>query len=427
MRTAVVGGGITGLAVALQLTKRNEPVTLFERGSRVGGLVASFELGPTRLEKYFHHIFLSDTRVRALVSELGLDVDLSWKPTPMGFYSAGRAHPFNGPKDLLTFAPLSVADRIRFGWNVLRTKRRDGRGLDALSVKEWVETEWSPAIYAKFWRPLLQGKFGEAADGISAAWLWGRIHARGGSRRGGQEKLGYLRGGFTRLCEAMAQDLVKRGASLRTHAAVSRVTRTADAWEVTTADGSERFDRVVMALPSPQIPEICPDLPDDEKRAQTRVRYQAILCMPIVMDRPLSSIYWLNVGDREIPFTGVIEQTNLVPPAEYGGVHVAYLFNYLPQNHPWLAERKESLFIRYEEGLRRIFPNYKPDQVKEVFLFRDPFATPIYETGYLTKKPPIRSALPGLFFANTAHIFPEDRNMNFSLELAEQLLASVTA
>jgi len=139
------------------------------------------------------------------------------------------------------------------------------------------------------------------------------------------------------------------------------------------------------------------------------------------MNRPLSSIYWLNVGDSSIPFAGVIEQTNFIPPSEYGDKHIVYLFNYLAPDHPWLRESKHAVFARYEEGLKRMFPKYDSSQVEKITVFRDAYATPIYAKNYLKLKPPQVSSKKGLFFANTAHIFPEDRNMNFSVVLANRI------
>lgn len=421
--TAVIGGGITGLSVAYFLAQRGYPVTLFERSSRLGGLVGSFKVGNVWLEKYFHHIFLSDTAVRKIVREVGLEREMVWRTTPMGFYGAGRICPFDGALDLLRFPVLPFLDRVRFGIHVWKTgKMHDGISLDSITAQEWVTNVWGGTIYQNFWGPLLKSKFGDAADQISAAWLWGRIYARANSRAGGKEELGYLKGGFIRYMEAMSDHVKRNGGIVRLHTEVKRVSRKEGAWSIETAEGEEKFDRVVVALPCPEILKVCPDLAPEEAIRFRNIKYQAILCMPVLMDRPLSKIYWMNVGDRSIPFTGVIEQTNFIPPSEYGGAHMTYLFNYLPPTHPWMDEAKQKVFERYEGGLRRIFPKYASEQVKQVMIFRDPYATPIYSVGYLKNMPPIKSSQDGLFFANTAHIFPNDRNMSFSVELAERVL-----
>jgi protoporphyrinogen oxidase len=420
MTVAVVGGGITGVSVAYRLAADGVPVILYERNARPGGLLDSFPIGHTWLEKYFHHIFLSDTAARRTIAELGLEKDLFWGVPSMGFFGAGRIHPFNGPLDLLRLSVLSLPDRLRLGAGFYRAGRAaDGLGLDDRTAKAWVEGEWGGRIYERFWGPLLGAKF-------SAAWLWGRIHARAHSRARGRETLGYLRGGFVRLLDAMLERIVAGGGEVRLDRAVRRVERTrAGRWVVRTQGDADEFDAVVLAVPSPLAAALCPDLPPDERVAHERIEYVAVTCLAVLMDRPLSPVYWLNVGDRTIPFAGVIEHTNYLPSTDYDGMHVAYLFNYLPQGHPWLAEPKEALFAIYEHGLRRMFPGYRREHVRESRLFHDPFANVIYRAGYVATRPPHVSRLPGILFASTAHIFPEDRNQNSSIELAERVAALV--
>lgn len=424
MKIGIIGGGITGLTIAYRLALAGEKVTLIEQAGKLGGLAGCFQLGNTQLEKYFHHIFLSDTSVRELIADVGLEPDLFWRETPMGVYADGEIHPFDGPKDLLRFSPLSYLDRIRFGLWILRTgKNQKGISLDSITVREWVQKQWGGKIYENFWRPLLQAKFGEAADNISAAWLWGRIYARANSRAGSAEKLGYLLGGFSRLLEKMAETIRARGSSIFLGSPALRAEqRPNQAWEVTTRDASFQFDRLILAIPSPAAAKLVANLPEEETTAHAAVAYQSVACMTVVLQKPLSSIYWLNVGDSNIPYAGVIEQTNFIPKEAYGGNHLVYLFNYLPPTHPWMSEQKEELFERYEEGLKKMFPSYRREDVVRTMLFRDTFATPIYDVNYLKKVPPLASKLPGLYFANTAHIFPEDRNMNHSVELAGKLL-----
>lgn len=424
MKIAIVGGGITGISAAYELSKHNPKleITLYERSSRLGGLVGSFRLGNVWLEKYFHHIFLSDTAIRELIDEIGLKAELYWRMTPMGYYASNRLFSFNSPMDLLCFSHLSLLDRFRLGFHIFRTgKRPDGLKLDSITVREWVEKSWGGEIYPKFWLPLLKAKFGDVADEISAAWLWGRIYARANSRKGGQEKLGYLRGGFVRIFEVLTERLKAQGVDLLLQNEVTKVTCENLKWKINSKQGEQRFDVVILAVPCPQILSLCPELPPHEKNVFQSISYQAILCMGLVMNRPLSPFYWLNIGDRSIPFAGIIEQTNFIPKEDYGGNHVAYLFNYLPQDHPWLLETKNQIFNRYEIGLKRMFPSYQRNHIQRTMVFKDPYATPIYDLNYSKKMPPLTSSLPGLYYANTAHIFPHDRNMNFSIELAKKL------
>ena len=71
-RVVVVGGGFSGLAAAYELTLRGLRPVILEAEPDIGGLAATFELGGTRIERFYHHWFTNDRHVIELVSELGL-------------------------------------------------------------------------------------------------------------------------------------------------------------------------------------------------------------------------------------------------------------------------------------------------------------------------------------------------------------------
>ena len=54
-------------------------------------------------------------------------------------------------------------------------------------------------------------------------------------------------------------------------------------------------------------------------------------------------------------------------------------------------------------------------------LFTWLFAQPIVTTEYLSTLPPHRTPLPGVFLANMAHVYPQDRGQNYSLRLGERM------
>ena len=73
---------------------------------------------------------------------------------------------------------------------------------------------------------------------------------------------------------------------------------------------------------------LVPELPEEYAAKLKSVRYQAAVLVILVLNRPLTPFYWLNISDPEIPFVAVVEQTNFVPASLYGGKHLVYLSNY---------------------------------------------------------------------------------------------------
>src|SRR5438132_1334163 len=113
MRVGVIGGGVTGLAVADQLSRAGAEVEIFERGGELGGLAAGFDVLPgIRLERFYHHIFQTDVDIQALVGELGLADRIMWRPANIGFYLDGGVHRLSTPLDVLRFKPLKPWQRL---------------------------------------------------------------------------------------------------------------------------------------------------------------------------------------------------------------------------------------------------------------------------------------------------------------------------
>jgi protoporphyrinogen oxidase len=77
VKAVVIGGGVAGMTSAYRLMEQGHDVALYEASPFLGGLVRTFEVGGTRLEAYYHHIFSSDTTIIRLIDELGLKASCS--------------------------------------------------------------------------------------------------------------------------------------------------------------------------------------------------------------------------------------------------------------------------------------------------------------------------------------------------------------
>jgi protoporphyrinogen oxidase len=132
-------------------------------------------------------------------------------------------------------------------------------------------------------------------------------------------------------------------------------------------------------------------------------------------------VYWLNINDRDLPFLALVEHTNFMSPADYGGLHLIYLGNYLPMDHPLFGLPDAEVLDTFLPAVARIQPRFQRDWVKQDWLFRAPYAQPIVTTTYLDNLPPHRTPLSGVYLANMAHVYPQDRGQNYSLRLGERM------
>ena len=103
MRVGIIGGGASGLAAAFELMKRGHQAHVFERAPFLGGQASTFDVGGGRLERGYHHLFMSDIHMVDLIQQLGLGHKLAWIESKVGFYYGGKIWKFNSPSDLLKF------------------------------------------------------------------------------------------------------------------------------------------------------------------------------------------------------------------------------------------------------------------------------------------------------------------------------------
>src|SRR5262249_58572657 len=92
--TAILGGGALGLTLAYRLAQGGERVVVMEREPLAGGLAAGFPVGDSGvwLEKFYHHLFRTDTTILALIRELGLEQKLYWGHPNTSSFIAGAPH-----------------------------------------------------------------------------------------------------------------------------------------------------------------------------------------------------------------------------------------------------------------------------------------------------------------------------------------------
>jgi protoporphyrinogen oxidase len=420
-RIAILGAGALGLTVALRLAQRGEHVTVIEREPLPGGLAAGFELESGQwLEKFYHHLFRSDTRVIALIEELGLANCLEWRAPLTATLVGGRMHQLDSPTSLLRFSPLSPPARIRMGAALAALKAMPNpRFFEGHTAAGWLRAWMGTDAYATVWEPLLRGKFGAAAPEIAMPWFWARVHDR-------TRQLGYLRGGFQQLYERLAQRVRDAGGEVRFGESVTAIhAQGHGTLSVETSAGAETFDRVISTFASRLTARLAPDLPDAWRERHEWGRAYGAHCLIVALDRPLTSVYWLNVNDPGYPFMALVEHTNYRRAVEYGGRHLVYLGNYRPMDDPLMSASKEAVVAEFLPHLARINPSFDVSWLTDAWMFAAPFAQPIVTVDYRDHIPPFRTPVPGLYVANMFQVYPHDRGQNYSIALAERLVRSL--
>ena len=430
MRVGIIGGGAAGLAAAHELTGQGHFAEVFEVAPFLGGQASTFDVGGGRLERGYHHLFVSDTDITELIHELGLGDKLAWLESRVGVYHSGRIWDFATPVDLLRFRPLSFFQRLRLGLaTFILQKTRNWQKFEGITAQEWLTRNLGSDIYRAIWEPMLRGKFGDYYDQVSMTWLWGKIYLRVASRGKSlqKERLGYPLGSFGEVFDRLQERIIGQGGAIHISSRVNRVA--VEAGQAVGLEvqlpGSEpevrQYDAVIATTPSYIFTRLVPPLPQDYAAKLEGVQYLSAVLLILALDRPLTSKYWLNVADRELPFVGVIEHTNMIDPALYGGNHIVYLTNYTARDSDLYAKTGEQLVEDFIPHLQKLNPSFERGWIREFYYHKVDGAQPIIGVNYGRQIPDHRTPIGNLYLANTTQIYPEDRGTNYSVRMGRQV------
>ncbi|MCM8747122.1 NAD(P)/FAD-dependent oxidoreductase [Thermomicrobium sp. CFH 73360] len=421
LRIGVIGGGIAGLTAAYRLASRGHEVILWERQRQLGGQAAAFPLLGTALEYFYHHLFMSDHDIVALMKELGIADRLVWLPSRVGFYAAGRIYPLSSALDVLRLGVVPLHDRLRIGLVTFYLQHvRDWRRFEEITAEEWLRRWVGARAFDRVWGAQLRAKFGPRASDVAMVWFWNKIFLRTQSRRSllERERLGYIMGSFNALIDRLAEAIREQSGTVLAGVGVDAVERSGDTWVVRESTGRAMpVDVIVATVPSPLIAKLFPQLPEIYRMKLLGTVYQAAVTLLLQTHRELSDIYWLNIGDPDLPYTGIIEHTNFVPASYYQGRHLIYVSKYVEQTHPYLALRDDEVLAAAIQHLPKVNPAFSADWIEDYWVFRERAAQPIVTVRYRAQIPDHRTPLPGVYVANTAQIYPEDRGTNYSVRL----------
>ncbi len=431
----IVGAGILGLALGYDLLKRGVGVRIWERGSELGGLMGRThldELGDVEVDRYYHAILNSDRTLMGLFDELGLMGELHMVATKMGFYHDSKLYPMSTPLDFMRFPPLSLLDRARLALTILAARRvKDWRALEQEPVVAWLDRLGGKGTVEHIWKPLLRAKFDGGYDHVPATYIWSRLVRMTDTRdkANAKEMMCYLIGGYNMLIQRLAQAIADHGGTITMGAAVQQV-QVAGGRVVglRLADGEVASDGAVLTLQTPIARRLLPpEAAGVAARWSGLEDYLGIVCMLLVLRRSLIPYYTLNITDERIPFTGVIETTNLIDPRYVGGYHLVYLPKYVTADSTFARMDDQTLQNMFLGYLWQMFPDLKAGDIAAVRIGRERYVEPLHPVGKTDAIPPIVADIAGLYLVNSAQIYPQLTNGEAAVSYARRAAETIAA
>ncbi len=429
-----------GLQVARDLVARGQEVTVAEAAPQFGGLTSAWKLGDVVWDRFYHVTLLSDTKLRAVLEELGLESEIEWVQTKTGFYSGGKLLSMSNTSEFLKFPPLNILEKLRLGGTIFyASKIRNWRSMEKLTVEKWLRRWSGHGVFNKIWLPLLKAKLGTAYPQTSAAFIWAHIARMYKARRSGMkvEMFGYVPGGYARILDTWVARLRESGVRMLADHPVKNIRsvelstdgnngRTTKALEVDFGDGRiETFDNVVSTIASPVIAQSCPELTDEEQRKLSGIRYLGVICASMLLKKPISQYYVTNITDSWVPLTAVIEMSTIVDPeSQLGGKHLVYLPKYMPDDDSGLQETDEAYREKCLSTLEKMYDHFHRDQVIEFKVARAKYVAALSTVDYSERLPPVVTSVPGFYALNSSHILKGNLNVNETILTGEEKMMS---
>ena len=298
----IVGGGITGLAAAYELSKRQVPFVLLEAGPRAGGLIHTEHIDGFTIEAGPDSVLAQKPAALDLCQELGLGAQLIATTPPRTAYvlKEGRLHALPSPsvlgipttwRGLRDYDLLSVTARVRLALEPL-VPRAD---LPDESVGAFFRRRFGRAAAELIADPLLGGIHAGDIDRLSIRSLFPRFvdaEERRGSvlasflGRGQPSAEGAfrsIRSGMGALVAAIERRLP--AGSVRVDAPVASLARSGDEWRVVTPGHVVRSAAVIVAVPAHAAAPLLASIDDGAARLCAEVPYVSTVSVALAWPR----------------------------------------------------------------------------------------------------------------------------------------------
>ncbi len=136
--------------------------------------------------------------------------------------------------------------------------------------------------------------------------------------------------------------------------------------------GALHFDQCLVTISPGSLARLAPDLPGNYLHGLLELKNMGAVVMILALKHGLSEegYYWYNIPKPEgFPFLSLVEHTNFLSPANFGGDHIVYLGDYLETGHEYFRLEKEELLARFLPWLAAFQPQISTELDQENLAF----------------------------------------------------------
>ncbi|MBX7075065.1 MAG: hydroxysqualene dehydroxylase HpnE [Pirellulales bacterium] len=306
-RTAVIGGGLAGMAAAVALTQHGLAVELFEARRSLGGRATSYhDAGAAEVVDHCQHVSMGCcTNLRDFCRRVGIDPLLRRDETLSFIAPDGRQYrfaatpgipaPLHLAQGLWKLGYLSRAERLSIGRALLDLAREPATRDDEPTIGDWLRRHGqTERAIEQFWSLVLVSALSETVDRAGLRY----------ARKVFVDGMMAHREGYTIEVPTVALDqlygdsllawFARHGARARMECPVTQINPAADGRIALTMKGGapESFDYVVLATPWRRAAELLRDIEPlaPVMAAISRLEAAPITGVHLWFDRPITTL-----------------------------------------------------------------------------------------------------------------------------------------
>jgi hydroxysqualene dehydroxylase len=408
----VVGGGLAGLAVAIDAVDHGWAVTLLESRARLGGATTSFtrafEDGELTVDNGQHVFLRCCTAYRDFLRRLGVEdqttlqsrLDVPVMDPKTGLHARLRRDRLPAPlhlsRALLTYRLLTPWQRVRAVAAALTLNfvKRSAPSSDALTFGTWLSAHGQSAeaierLFDVFTVATVNAPAAQVSLSLAAMVFQDGLlrHADACDIGVSRIPLGHLHG------DAASAVLTAQGGDVRLHARVRAITQLpGDRWRVDTDDTSLEADAVVLAVPHDAAAELLPAGAVTDPELLRGLDVSPIVNVHVVFDRAV--LHEPFVGAVGSPVQFVFDRTE--PSGLRDGQYVAVSVS---AADAWIDEPVANIREVFLAELARVLPGVRDATIRDFFVTRERAATFRAVPGSAARRLPTTTRAPGLFIA----------------------------
>jgi len=272
---AIIGGGITGLTAAFRLRQQNIPVTVYEGGQRVGGVIQTVRKDGYLAEFGPNSILETSPKISSLIRDLGLESRRLYSdPGAENRYLVRGGKPVLLPGSPVAFFGtklFSAGAKLQLLKEPFIRRAPETREE---SLAEFVVRRLGQEFLDYAINPFVAGVYAGDPARLSVQHAFPKLHAleqkygslirgqilgaRERKKRGEASKQNAKKISFDEGLQVLTDTLqAKLADAVRLRSPVTRIEQSPDSWKVTTGSGEEhRHAAVVFSGPSHKLSQI---------------------------------------------------------------------------------------------------------------------------------------------------------------------------